>query len=43
MGVAVSSNCIWRFDVASSEEKIVVALRVGRTTIELHLFWRMTG
>ena len=38
IGVAVSSSCIWRFDVGSSDEKIKVGFFSGTIVNELHLF-----
>lgn len=43
IGVAVSSSCILRFVVASSDEKIVVGFLIGTTTFELHLVLRTKG
>src|SRR6267143_647815 len=43
IGIAVSSSCSCRFVVGSSEAKITVGLLTVTMTLEVHLFWRITG
>ncbi len=43
IGLAVSSSCIWCFEVGSSEEKMIVGFLSCTRTGEPHVTRRITG